>query len=78
VPDIDRILAELQFSNGLRIENMEMESSFLFHFGAGMGYAAASVCPTVANRAANSFARDSRRAIEQAAAVALQAIQAVG
>lgn len=74
VPDIDQLLAELRFSNGLRIENMEMESSFIFHFATAMGYAAGAICPAIANRQANSFAGDIQSAVRDAARIATRAL----
>lgn len=76
VPDIDRVLAGLSFSNGLRIENMEMESSFIFHLAGGLGYSAAAICPTVANRVSNVFVEDSLPFVKQAAHAAVEALNA--
>jgi uridine phosphorylase len=70
VPDIDRVLASLSFTNGLKIENMEMESSFLFHLYRGLGYSAAAICVAVANRADNTFLRDSQPYVRAAGAAA--------
>ena len=74
VPDIDQVLAGLSFSNGLRIENMEMESSFIFHLSGGLGYRAAAICPTVANRVSNVFVEDSMPFVRQAAHAAVEAL----
>ena len=55
LPEIDRIMAGLEGLNGLRFENMEMESSFLFYLGHALGYRVGSICPAIANRALNTF-----------------------
>lgn len=57
-----------------RIENMEMESSFLIHFMSGLGYWAGSICPTIANRRLDTFDVHYQHAIENATSVALLAL----
>lgn len=77
ISDLDRILADFnpKIASGDLIENMEMESSFLFHFINGLGHSAASICPAIANRATNTFAEDYQLAIEQACVIALRALR---
>lgn len=75
VPDIDRILAEFDPGlGGQRIENMEMEASFLCHFLGGLGHRAGVICPAVANRRAETFDHDYLDAVENAARTALLAM----
>jgi uridine phosphorylase len=57
VPNIDQVLAAFDPGlGGQMIENMEMETSFLFHFMNSLGHRAGSICPAIANRAQNTFA----------------------
>ena len=75
VPELDRILADFDPSlGGQRIENMEMEASFLCHFLGGLGHRAGVICPAVANRRAETFAHDYLDAVEQATRAALLAM----
>ena len=74
VPDIDKALSEVQLtSSALRIENMEMEASFLFHFASGLGYEAGAICPVIANRVENTFADNYQEDVRNAARAALLA-----
>ena len=78
LPEIDRHLSELDPGlGGLRFENMEMESSFLFHFMGALGHRAATICPVVANRYLETFVGDYSSLIEGAAQVALDALARV-
>jgi len=66
VPDIDGCFARADFE-GLKFENMEMESSFIFYFCNGLNqrcgifdgnaplYRAGAVCPAIANRRLDTF-----------------------
>ncbi len=77
IPDIDQVLSEFPLGlQGQRIENMEMESSFLFHFFGALGHSAASICPVIAHRKEETFAKpeDSQKAIFEATEAALQAL----
>jgi uridine phosphorylase len=57
LPDLENVLAKFDPQlGGQRIENSEMESSFLFHFMNGLDHSAASICPAIANRVTNTFA----------------------
>jgi len=74
-PDLDRIFSE--FDPGLagqRIENMEMEASFLLHFLGGLGHWAGAICPAIANRSDNTFDHDYLAAIEGATKTAMSAL----
>ena len=75
LPDLDQILS--QFDPGLsgqKIENMEMESSFLNHFMNGLGYPGASICNAIANRQANTFDSNYQESIKNTINIALLAL----
>ena len=75
VPDLDRVLSEYDPNvDGQRIENMEMEASFLIHFMGGLGYWAGAICTTIANRREETFDHHYQDAIENATRVALMAL----
>jgi uridine phosphorylase len=78
VPELDRILSEYDPSlGGQRVENMEMEASFLIHFLGSLGYWAGAICPAIANRRENTFDHHYQEAIENATRVALLALATV-
>jgi uridine phosphorylase len=75
VPELDRILSEYDPGlGGQRIENMEMESSFLIHFLGGLGHWAGAICPAISNRRENTFDHDYQEAVKNATKVALLAL----
>ena len=75
VPGLGRILSEYDPRLGAqRIENMEMEASFLIHFLGGLGHWAGAICPTIANRLTNTFDHHYREAIVKAIKAALLAL----
>jgi uridine phosphorylase len=75
VPELDRILCEYDPRvGGQRVENMEMEASFLIHFLGGLGHWAGAICPAIANRRKNTFTSHYREAIKKATMVALLAL----
>lgn len=74
-PDLDRMFS--QFDPGLggqRIENMEMEASFLLHFLGGLGHWGGAICPVIANRRDNTFDHEYLAAVEGATKTALLAL----
>jgi uridine phosphorylase len=78
IPEVDRIFAEYDPQvGGQRIENMEMEASFLLHFLGGLGHWAGAICAAVANRRTNTFAHRYQEAIENSIRVALLALATV-
>jgi uridine phosphorylase len=78
VPELDSILADFDPRvDGQRVENMEMESSFLIHFLGGLGYWAGAICPAMANRRRDTIEVHYREAIEDATRVALLALATV-
>jgi uridine phosphorylase len=75
VPELDRILSEYDPGvGGQRIENMEMEACFLFHFLGGLGHWGGAICPTINNRRKNTFDHHYQEAIKNATRVALSAL----
>jgi len=75
LPDLDQLLADYDPNlDGQRIENMEMETSFLTHFMGGLGYPAASICTTIANRRADTFLPDYQPAVANSIKIALLAM----
>ncbi|MFC2028293.1 nucleoside phosphorylase, partial [Chloroflexota bacterium] len=75
IPELDRIFSEFDPSlDGQRVENMEMETSFLTHFLGGMGYWAASICPAIANRRQDTFTSQYQDAMKNAVDIALLAL----
>ena len=77
-PDLDRVLAEYDPRvGGQRVENMEMEASFLIHFLGGLGHWAGAICPAIANRRKDTFDANYQEAIKDATEVALLALATV-
>ncbi len=75
VPDIDAAFAELETGiDGLKVENMEMEASFLLHFLAGIGARGGAICVGIANRRRDTFAEGWREAVSMATTIALQSL----
>jgi len=75
VPELDKIFSEFDPGvNGQRIENMEMEASFLIHFLGGIGYWAGAICPAIANRQQDTIDVHYQDAIKNATRVALLAL----
>jgi len=78
VPELDKIFSEFDpRMEGQRIENMEMESSFLLHFLGGIGYWAGAICPAIANRQQDTFTVNYQDAIKNATKVALLALATI-
>ncbi len=76
VSEIDGVLALVDTGiEGLHIENMEMEASFLLHFMGALGYRAGVICPVIDNRRDEKFMAHYNHCIRDAAKVALQALQ---
>jgi uridine phosphorylase len=75
IPDIDGLLASLDTGiEGLKIENMEMEASFLLHFMGALGYRAGVICPVIDNRHKGVFLGEYTQHIKDATSVALKAL----
>lgn len=75
VPNIDGLLASIETKiDNLKIENMEMEASFLLFFMNALGYRAGAICPVIANRRSDTFTACYTQSIKVAAQVALNAL----
>jgi uridine phosphorylase len=75
IPDLDGIFSAFEPAlDGQRVENMEMESSFLTHFLCGMGHRAGSICPAMANRQQETYTTHFQDAMEHTTKVALLAL----
>jgi uridine phosphorylase len=75
-PEIDSAFGEGSTGiEGLRFENMEMETSFLFHFMAAVDHEAGAISVALANRRLNTFASDPTTGITKAATIAFQALE---
>jgi uridine phosphorylase len=75
IPDLDKILSEFDPKvGGQRVENMEMEASFLCHLLGGLGHWAGAICATVAHRREDTFDHDYLQSVENATKVALLAL----
>jgi len=78
VLELDKIFSEYDPRvDGQRIENMEMEASFLIHFLGGIGYWSGAICPVIANRRQDTFDADYQEAIKNATKVALLALATI-
>jgi len=76
VPDIDRLVADFDPQlGGERVENMEMETSFLAHFMTGLGYMAGAICPAISNRRLDTFSPTYPEAMDRAIVIALEALR---
>jgi len=76
VPMLQEHLAKLDI-NGLKVVNIEMESSLLFHLARSLNYRACTICPVVANRPMGTFLEDYSEEEEHALKVALIALREV-
>lgn len=75
VPEIDGILALVDTGiEGLYIENMEMEASFLLHFMGALGYRAGVICPIIDNRRDEKFMAHYEEHIKDAARIAFRVL----
>jgi len=75
IPDLDRILCEYDPRiHNQRIENMEMEASFLLHYLGSQGYWAGTICSAIANRRTNTFDVHYQDSIRNSIKVALLAL----
>jgi len=75
VPGIDALLASMDTGiEGLKVENMEMEASFLLYFMGALGYRAGVICPIIDKRGDNKFTSEYAPYIKDATKVALGAL----
>ena len=57
VPNIDNIFSDITV-DGVKVENMEMEASFICYFMGALGHRVGAVCPAICNRCSNTFAEN--------------------
>jgi uridine phosphorylase len=62
---------------GLKVENMEMEASFLLHFAGGIGYRAGVICVVIDKHKNESFIVDYLEQIRDAARITLQVFKSL-
>ena len=75
VSEIDSILSVVDTGiEGLRIENMEMEASFLLYFMGALGYRAGVISVVIDNRREDRFIAQYERHISDASKAALRAL----
>lgn len=73
VPDLDRLLA-----HDPRFLNMDMETAFVLHLCAALGYKVGAVCVAAANRELDTFSTEISQNISDAVRVALGALATLG
>jgi uridine phosphorylase len=75
LPELDKVFSDYDPGVGdQRVENMEMEASFLCHFLGGLGYWGGAICAAIANRRQDTFDSHYQEAVENAIKVALLAL----
>lgn len=75
VPNIDSVLGSISVpSLNLKVENLEMEASFLLHILSGLGYQSGVVCAAIANRVEQTFAQDMETATWDAIEIGFRAL----
>lgn len=78
VPEIDSVIASIDTGiEGLKIENIEMEASFLLHFMGALGYRAGVICPVIDNRREEKFLVQYTQYVRDAAEIALRTLYAL-
>ena len=73
IPDIKGSLAKLNI-DGLKIHNMEMESSLFFHLCAQLGYRAGTICTVISGPTESDSIIDYETAIENTISIGLNAL----
>lgn len=76
VPGIKGCLADLD-CDGLRVVNMEMESSLLFHLADALGLRAGTICPVISNPARQAAIVDYAPHVSDCIDVAMDAMVAL-
>lgn len=75
LPEADRLFAEFDPRlQGQKVENMEMEASFLLHFLNGLGHKAGAICTTIAQRRTDAFDANYAVSVRNATRTALLAL----
>jgi len=73
IPEIKQALGAIELGD-LRVINVEMESSLLFHLAAAMGYRAGTLCPIISSPGRHDVVVDYEKSIGEAIEVALGAM----
>jgi uridine phosphorylase len=73
VEDVKQRLARIETA-GVRVYNMEMESSLLFHLGSQLGVRTGTICPTISNPSGHGRVAPPAPFVAQAIDVALAAM----
>jgi uridine phosphorylase len=73
LPDIKEILSEIRVGN-LKILNMEMESSLIFHLCSHLGIEAATICPAISAVSNDTELIDHQPFIDLSIEIALEAL----
>ena len=72
-PDIKGSLSKIDI-DGLKVLNMEMESSLFFHLCAQMGYRAGTICTVISGPTTSAAVIDYDKAIDNTIAIGLNAL----
>lgn len=73
VADVKARLGRVE-AHGVRVLNMEMESSLLFHLAAVLGVRAGTICPTISSPGSHAVVIDYAARVGQAIEIALAAL----
>lgn len=77
-PQLDALLAAMDSGiPGLKVENIEMESSILLHFMGGIGYRAGVICAVIDKRCEGSFMMDYQEIMLVAARITLNVFRSL-
>jgi uridine phosphorylase len=77
-PDLLTRLAGMETGiSGLKVENIEMESSFLLHFMGGVGYRAGVICAVINKHSDGSMITDYLDHVREAAQIILQVFKSL-
>ena len=74
ISNIKQVLSEIEFE-GLKVLNMEMESSLVFHLCSHLGIQVATICPVISATADQFEPIDYHNQIDQAIDIALSALR---
>ena len=72
-PDIKGSLSKINI-DGLKVLNMEMESSLFFHLCAQMGYRAGTICTVISGPTTSAAVIDYDKAIDNTITIGLNAL----
>jgi len=81
VPNIDDVVGSVDLDgipglpNGTHVENLEMESSALFHLGNAVGYRCGAICVTIAQRRTGTFMDNSTKQMDGAIGTAIRTLE---